>query len=239
MKNYKTMFYDNNKIIIGQYNDVKTSLDNKIENKENLITGFCILFWLGCIFMSLYINVGWKFFGFSFRYLAFTDIYGNVEWFSAIGMTILSSIVTGLITIALFFMMLYFLCKSSKKNEEIEKLEEQLRKKVADLGTTIYFDDIIAALSSTFTLSNDFRERLKNFIEGHYLSFDCDKFDPSGLEFDYLEEEEERLIIQHEGCTYYFKGWDYYEDLPFRFLFDKIHPDGLVEEIEYSLPVNI
>ena len=114
----------------------------------------------------------------------------------------------------------------------------------------VYFNDIIAALNSVFIVSSEFKEKLKNIIAKYeWAANEIDEstedetivFEPDGIALKYLKGEDQQLTINHEECkcTYYLKGWDYYENLPFRFYFDKVHSNGEIKKkIEFELPVN-
>jgi hypothetical protein len=231
MKDYKKTFNDNNKTIIEQHNNAGIALDNKIGNKKIMVAIVCTLLWLGFVFMALYISAGWTFLGFKCSVLMLDDSDGHIRWFLVIVVTFVESLLIGIILFVTYFFIA--LSISHKENNE-DKVTEQLQDKAIFLAATIYLDDIIAALSSRFTLSDEFKNKFQAIIM-KYDWLENGEFDAHGIDFDYLEDEQQ-LIIKDGGFTYYLTNFLYYDNAPFRFFLEKIHPDGFVEDIEYALP---
>jgi len=113
-----------------------------------------------------------------------------------------------------------------------------LKKLAKEFATTVYFKDLLVALESRFTLTNEFKSKLSNLIENYSWLNDNLTFDPNGATFDYENDAEELLQIIDEENIYYLTAWQYFPILPFTFIFDKVNKKGEIErDIEIRLPV--
>lgn len=234
MKDYKKQFNDSNGIAIEQYNDAVAKRDKKITTKVRIFGALIFIFCLVCIFLALYINVGWDFLG--FRVSFFVDSEGHKNWVQACSLTCLMASFTITFGFAIQWLIKTLVKSTYKKiTKEIEGLTRLLKHKASIFAATVYFYDLIAALTCTFALSDEFEQKLQNSISEKDWIQD-NEFDPAGLEFDYTKEKKQ-LIIQHEGYKYYLTEFGYCENAPFRFFFEKIHPDGRVEDVEFELPI--
>lgn len=247
MKDYKQLFKEVNKATFTSISD----LDNRIAIKKNKSTWFFVIFGIACAVLLSIINFQW--------------LQQRVDYdpsiitaMAIIGSTFLSTMLS---------LILYNIMYASNQSLEKRRREQitLLTQKATEFAKSVYYDDIITALSSRFTLSNEFKEKFKNFISDLYWietteedeeddddeddenDYDNDdeeenlpiiyEFDPDGLACEYLEHEKERFVIHHEGYIYYLSAWAYHIEFPFHFWFTRVQPNGQVEkQIEFELP---
>ena len=129
------------------------------------------------------------------------------------------------LTVSLMLCLILFL---SDKPRIRTLYTKNLRDKTDEFAKTIYYNDLIKALGTEFPdISNEFKEKLLNIIESEswfrYYGF---TFDPEGLTLDYANYEDELLELKHKGCRYFLTSWEYHENLPFTFTFDKEDTNG-------------
>ncbi len=241
MKNYKKSFGDANKAI----NERIAEINSQINKKSNVASLFSCIFGTIGIGMVFYLTLGMDFLNFRWEWLI-QFIYGDV--IAIIFLTLLGVALTIAFSL-LFYTVLASLMTISLRNQ-YDELSDILYKKAKEFALNVYFNDIIAALNSVFIVSSEFKEKLKNIIAKYeWAANEIDEstedetivFEPDGIALKYLKGEDQQLTINHEECkcTYYLKGWDYYENLPFRFYFDKVHSNGEIKKkIEFELPVN-
>ncbi len=231
MQKYKKRFQKENQTTLDKISKATLSMEDEIKKKKIIIKNIITVFGLFLALITYLITNGWGFMNFGWN----SDL-NTLQKILLFGGLIIISIYISVTT--RYRITAWQIGKTKKKyGDEIEQLETILEERAATFATTVYADDIIAALSKRFTLTAEFVEKFKKII-GNYNWLVFYEFEPDGLELDYLEDKEELLVIEHEKCRYFWITWIYYEDAPFRFFFEKINPDGSVEAniLEFALP---
>jgi hypothetical protein len=141
------------------------------------------------------------------------------------------------IAFALGLFLILFLFLSDKPR--FRKLfTKELNNRATDFALTHYYENVIKALESRFTVSNDFKEKLKVIIDKHtwfeYFMLTFEHNDDIFL--DWKHDMNESLIIREDQDVLYLSYWNYEEGKPFEFIFDKIAPNGAITEEKYILP---
>jgi magnesium-transporting ATPase (P-type) len=219
MKDYKKMFEEANKEAIEQF-------EKKIEKqgKKSLYLSIIIM-----IFTLL----------FAFAVMVIGLLLGGEKTVMEAIKTVLSNTFP-LIAIIICAVLLMFLVNAAICSMKRASTENPLEEKAVEFATTIYFDDLISALASVFTLSDEFTKKLKEIISNYeWLEEGTFDFDPDGMDLNYENDRKVLLHIEHEGYIYYLAAWKYYPNFPFTFVFDKV-PDkgGIVEQgIKMRLPI--
>lgn len=110
-----------------------------------------------------------------------------------------------------------------------ELCSKKLRKKALEFATTTYYDDLIAALDTKFTLTESFKKRFKDLLgNAYWLDYTDFSFDSDGIVLDYKTEENECFEIQYKDQQWYFNAWEYSPTQKFIFIFDVVNKDGEV-----------
>lgn len=209
MKNYKELFNEANKNALEDYKKKKRRR-GYYNVLWSILFGICLTSLMG-VTLFLTGEDDWS------NFIEKSKIIWSIYPFIAF---------IGFITVKLAFM------KNKPSTTDLEN-------RATEFALKVYLPDIRSALQSKFYFYSPFESRIKQTIQDcHWFDHDDLTFDPSGIELDYTEDEQEPLrpfSITDESCMYYLTGWDYYPNLSFRFYFDKINPDGKVEEVTFQL----
>jgi hypothetical protein len=234
MKNYNKIFADENKLRFDQQNRLKAEA-NKREKKIVLWT---IIPTILSLFLLEYFDYGWTFLGFHWEWPANLPKSGDGN---TIFITFVGSIVLIIIAIVVASVIIQRVNKSLR--EQINADKETLETEAKKFASSTYLDDLISALNTVFTLDASFKDNFKKIIV-KFEWLDYNGFRHWGHDITYFYNDdgnkvwiEEKLVIRHEGSKYHLKEWNCEND-SFRFFFEKINANGLVEKnVEFKLPV--
>lgn len=233
MKNYQELFEEKNKDLFKEHNNAVLRLKQKNKRKKQLSSTLLILFWIFSSFSIFYTLLNWEFLGFTTHLYPFDydPNYTDIVFICCISTGI--SVLIGVLVLSIYSEQ----GKKEKNSNEIDNINEKLEEKAKEFAIETYMEDVFTVLTSRFTLSQEFKEKMKiNFEKETWFDTDDDELSMGGFSFDHLEDgEDDLLVIEYEGYKHYLKGWDYYEDQPFRFFLERIHLDGRVEKLEYEL----
>lgn len=99
---------------------------------------------------------------------------------------------------------------------------EKLINIAKEFAATILLNDIIATLNTEFTCSSRymFENKIKKVLREN-ATFSNGEFVCNYFSLDY-KDEGERVFFSKDNITYYLTSWQYAEDMPFIFTFDKV-----------------
>lgn len=229
-KNYREIFEKENQSIFTQ----KKQMEKKAKNRR-IKVGVCVA--LVVSFFLTYLPLGWDFLGFGLKsyspnHIPIVIIIGSLLFLFA-GF-IIYEISSSLFTRSL--------------RKEITIFQRTLKREARKFAVTTYLDDILAALSTTFTLDDIFKKKLLDILYKldwfHDDSFTCNTGDfyweevyvSFGNKDNNIIRIQEKLTLIYEKKEYSLKKC-YYEDGEFHFLFDTLDANGRFEEnVKFRLP---
>jgi len=236
MKDYTKIFKDENKQTFDHQKMIQEKID-KCNKKIIILTAILISI---TIFFLLYFNYSWNFIGFEWTWSM--NVKNDDE------ISILKFIITvfGPMILALLGMVLYGILGViiNRSEQKVINIDQNILKANSKaFASSVYLDDILSALKTVFTLDSTFVDTFRKIMP-EFEWFNYDQFNPWGKDVtNYYDNEgntiyiEEKLIIKHEGSKYQLKSWEH-EKNEFRFFFEKINSNGLVEkDVEFLLPV--
>jgi len=235
MKDYSKIFKDDNKHTFDHQEQFQT----KANKRERKIGNCIVILALTSFFLLIYSIYGWTFLGFRWEWAA--NLYNaDLQSPDRFFIVFVGYIVLLILAFVMFAIISYQANKSLQKLIDADK--ETLEGKAYDFAITVYFDDMISALSTVFKLDDTFTNTFKKMIV-EFTWFEHGEFRNHGhgltkYHFDHNEVcVENRLMINHEESIYHLQKWEYEKDA-FRFFFEKINANGLVEKnVELRLPV--
>lgn len=237
MKDYNKIFADENKPTFDHQKEIQTEV-NKHEKK---IGKWTMILTVPSLFLLIYFDYGWTFLGFHWEWAANVCISdGDVT----VSKFMIAFIITFVLFVVAFILCAIIIGQTNKSRQKLINADRKwLKEKANEFATTVYLNDMISALSTVFTLDTEFKDNFKKIIV-KFEWFQYDGFRNYGHDLTHFYKNgekqvwiEEKLLIKHEGSKYRLQRWEYEEDA-FRFFFEKINPNGLVEkDVEFRLPV--
>jgi hypothetical protein len=118
-------------------------------------------------------------------------------------------------------------------------LKKSLHKQANDFASTVYFPDVLSALETKFTLTDEFKIKFKSIIEADLWLNNNLTFGTNGFILDYKNNEKKLLEINHEGDKYYISSFYHSSTfMDFIFIFDKVDTEGnITRATEILLPI--